>query len=391
MSGSQATLTVPSPPTTAEVAADIGAWIGGQTGVITDFNVGSQVRTESEATGSVVEMQSVIAQAQAFEAMVKGAWAAFNVIPQLALQSVGTVTFTTGLGANPPSAPSPIVIGAGTVVQTVGGIQFETTATVTIPTGSTSIAASVEAVVAGAGGNVAGGAITQIASGLSYPLQVTNSLPTTGGEDAETPAETMARFTAIVAAVGLATPVAVANGAMGASVSGTSETVKFATCYEPWIDQAAQGVVNPTPGFDLYVDNGSGSASSNLLAAVSTVLSGNQATGKLGFRPAGVPYNVFAVSPVPCTVVVVGNAVDIGLDAQLDTLASTAVNGYFSTLPFGQAAESSQLIAAVANQVAGSVNTLDVQLLNVSGVVVNSIQPLGFQRVILNTLSVTFS
>src|SRR5690348_15731384 len=129
------TLTVPSPPTTAEVAADIGAWIAGQTGVITDFNIGSQIRTESEATGSVVEMQGVIAQAQAFQAMVYGAWAAFNVFPQQALQSVGTVTFTTGIGANPPPAPSPIVIGSGTVVQTVGGIQFQTIATVTIPTG----------------------------------------------------------------------------------------------------------------------------------------------------------------------------------------------------------------------------------------------------------------
>jgi len=246
-------------------------------------------------------------------------------------------------------------------------------------------------VVTGISGNVAGGAISQIASGLSYPLQVTNSLPTTGGADAETPAQTMARFTAVVASIGLATPVAVANGVIGTTVSGTSETVKFATCFEPWVLQAAQGVENPTPGFDVYVDNGSGAASSNLLTAVSDTLSGNQALGQTGFRPAGVPYEVLAVVPVPCSVVVSGTAVDPALDPSLSTLTITAIDSYFSTLLFGQPAEFSQINAAVANQVAGSVTTLNVQLLNVSGVSVDTIQPSGFQRVIPSNVIATFA
>lgn len=391
MASNPATLTVPSPPTAAEVAADLAAWIGGQSGVLTDLNTGSQVRTEAEAVGSVVEMQTVISQAQAFQAMVYAAWAAFNVFPYAALQSIGTVTFSTGTGASPPAAPYAINVPVGTIVQTVGGIQFQTTAAATIVAGGTSVNAPVEAVVAGAGGNVAASAIAQIASSLAYPLQVTNTAPTTGGADAETPAQTMARFTAVVASIGLATPVAVANGVIGVSVSGTAEKVEFATVYEPWIDELAKGQQNPSAGFDVYVDNGSGAASSNLLSAVSAALSGNAALGEAGFRPAGVPYNVYAVQPVFCSVSVSGTALDSSYDSTLDTAVSVAVNQYFNALAFGQTAQITQLIAAVANQTFGNVLTLDVTMLNASGVAVQYIAPTGTQRVILQNLSVDFT
>lgn len=394
MSGSStaATITVPTPPVTAEVAADMAAWIGGQSGVLTDFNYGSQVRTEAEAVGSVVEMQAAIAQAQAFQAMVYAAWSAFNVFPLLAQSATGPVTFSTGSGANPPLAPSPITIPAGTTVQTVGGIQYTTATTVVIPTGGTAVSGVVDAVVAGSAGNVAAGAITQIASDLTWPLQVINNAPITGGTDAETPAQTMARFTTVVNSIGRGTPVAVANSCVGVSVSGTGETVLYATCYEPWVTEVAEGQTeNLTVGFDVYVDNGSGTASSNLLAAVATNLNGSFALGEDGYRPAGVPYNVYAVQPLYCLVVVSGTAIDSSLDASLASLTTTAVNQYFSSLGFGIAAEYPQLVASIANQVAGNVSSLGIQLLNVSGVSVNTIQPLGYQRVIVQNLQVDYN
>lgn len=391
MSATLATITVAAPPTTEEVAADIVVWIGGQSGVLTDLNNGSQIRTDSEAIGSVTEMQGVIAQAEAFQAMVYAAFAAFNIFPLLARPSIGTVTFITGSAANPPVATSPILIPALTIVQTLGGIQYQTTANAVIPTGATSVTAPIQAVVAGAGGNAVASSITQIASALSNPLQVFNTAPTTGGEDAETPSQTMARFTAKVASIGLSTPVAIANGVIGVVVSGTAEEVEFATVFEPWIQQVQQGVANPTPGFDVFVDNGSGSASSNLLTAVSSALSGNAALGQDGFRPAGVPFSVLPVSPLFAIVVVSGTATEPALDASVVSLATSAAQGYFSGLAFGQIAELSQLTAAIANQVAGNVTSLGIQLLNVSGVAVNALQPLGFQRVIVQNLSVNFN
>jgi uncharacterized phage protein gp47/JayE len=392
MSGSQtATLTVASPPTTAEVTVEALTWIAAQSGVLTDFNPGSQVRTDAEAVGSVIEMQSVIGQAEAFQAMVYSAWAAFNVMPLAATSSIGSVSFLTGTGANPPVAPLDITIPSGTVVQTVGGTQFQTLTNTTLPKGSTSVTAVVSAVVAGTAGNVPAGAISQIASALPYPLQVTNAAPTVGGTLAETPAQTMTRFAAVVGSIGLATPVAIANGCIGVSVAGSSEAVQYATVYEPWITQADAGLTTLTPGFQVFVDNGSGSASSNLLLAVQAVLDGNQATGQEGFRPAGVPYSVHAVDPLYCNVVVSGQALYPGLDASLNATTTTAVGNYFSSLAFGQPAEATQLTAAVANAVAGNINTLSVILSNVSGVSVSQIVPTGTQRAILKQLVAAFS
>lgn len=393
MSGttSPSTLTVASPPATASVAADIIAWIGGQSGVLADFNPGSQVRTDSEAIGSVVEIQSVIAQAQAFQAIVYAAWEAFNIIPFAPTAATVPVVITTGVGANPPLAPSPILIPAGTVVQTVGGIQFETSADATIPTGATSVTVVVNAVVPGLNGNVSAGAIVQIATALSYPLQVSNAVPATGGADAESPAQTMARFTALVASIGLATPVAIANGAIGITAPNSSEKVEYATVYEPWIEQAMAGVKNPAAGFTVYVDNGSGAASPGLLAAVSTALSGNFATGAEGFRPAGVPYSVLPVVPVFCSVQIFGKAIYAGLDATLNANASTATNQYFESLFFGETADITQLIAAVANVVAGNVTTLSVTLLDATGASQQQITANGMQRVVIQNLTVAFS
>ena len=75
MSGSttsttSSTITVAAPPTTEEVAADFLTWIGAQNPILTDVNPGSQVRTMGEAIGSVVDMESVTAQAMALQALV---------------------------------------------------------------------------------------------------------------------------------------------------------------------------------------------------------------------------------------------------------------------------------------------------------------------------------
>lgn len=392
MSGSNtATLTVASPPTTAEVAVDEMTWIAAQSGVLTDFNPGSQVRTDAEAAGSVVEMQSVIGQAEAFQAMVYAAWAAFNVIPLPAFSSIGSVMFVTGTGQNPPQAPLPILIPANTVVQTVGGVQFATVENVTLPQGGTFVMAIVSAVVAGSTGNVPAGAITQIASALSYPLQVLNTAAISGGADEETPAQTMARFTAVIGSIGLATPVAIANACIGVAVSGTSETVRYATVFEPWVEAAEAGETNLVAGFEVYVDNGSGSASSALLDAVKAKLDGDFAAGQDGYRPAGVPYSVNAVIPLPCNAVVSGTAVIAGLEASLNAGGLTAASDYFSSLQFGQPAESTQLTADVANSVAGNITTLSVVLLDVSGTVVTQITPNGKQRVIPQQIVVDFT
>jgi hypothetical protein len=383
------TITTAAPPTVAEATATMIAWMSAQSGVITDSNVGSQFRTNAEATASVVDMQGTITQAIAFQALVYSAMAAFNIFPLAAASATGTVTFSTGTGGSPPPSVANVTIPSGTVVSTVAGIQYATTSTVVLGIGLTSVSVTASSVLPGADSNTGAGTITQIITGLPYPLFVTNPYPLTNGTDTEPPAQTLGRFTAAVAAIGLSTPVALANACIGVTVSGTGEEVLYSTCYEPWIAMGLSG----SASFQMYVDNGSGAASNALLAAVTTVLNGSRlVTPNLnGYRPAGVPFGVFAVNPLGSSVVVSGTAILTSQDTALETAATTAITTYYEALQFGQVAELPQLTAAVANATAFSVTGLQVWLLDHLGNSQEFITPLAYQRIQLTTSLVNFN
>ena len=53
-------ITVPAPPLSPDVSAALLAFMSAQSGVLTDYNVGSQIRTLGEAIGSVVEIEEVV-------------------------------------------------------------------------------------------------------------------------------------------------------------------------------------------------------------------------------------------------------------------------------------------------------------------------------------------
>lgn len=386
------TITVAAPPTTEDAAADFLAWMGAQNGVVTDINPGSQVRTMAEAAGSVIDMQGVIVQALAFQALVYSAFAAFGVVPLPGLPATVPLTFSTGSGSLPPVAPVPIAVPAGTTVQTVGGTQFANLVDVVIPTGSTFVTTSAAATVVGAAGNVPAGSITQIVTSLAAPLVVNNAkAAAVGGTDAETPAQTLARFTAVVAAIGLGTPVAIPSGCIGITAPGILETVEFATCFEPWIAQLAGGALfnQLTAGFQIFIDDGSGVASPALIAAVTAYMNGNVATGAEGNRPAGVPFTVNAVVPVTANVTVSGTAIQPGAVPALEAAVLTAIQQYFR-LPFGTPAELQQIIAAVANVVAGNVSDLLIGMTDGGGNPQQIIPAQPIQRIILGTASVVF-
>jgi len=384
------TITVAAPPTTVEVATQVMSWQTGQSGVITDYNVGSQIRTLSEAIGSVEELSGVAAQALAFQALVYSAYSAFGITPLDAAFASGAITFSTGTGSNPPPAAQSIAIPAGTLVQTIGGTQFQTTQSVVLLQNSTSISAPITATVAGLNGNVSANTITQIVTGLPYALYCNNSAPTTGGQTQESATNTLARFTAAVAATGLSTPVAVANACIGVIVSGTGETVAYSTCYEPWITQVLNDQT-PIPGFQIYVDNGSGTASSDLLSQVQATLNGILGTTTLGYRPAGVPYTVSGVTPLYSSVVVSGQSVNGSIISTLTNSAIAAIQRQYAALQFSQTLEQSDLIVDIANSVAPNINSLEVYLINASGIAVSGIAAAYNERNILQSYTVNFT
>ena len=377
-------ITAASPSSLAEVAAQVLAYMTAQTGVQSDANVGSQIRTLSEAVGQVAEEEGVIAQALAFQAVVYGCMSVFGITPYAAQSAVGVVTFAVSSG----TATQNVLIPVGTVVQTAGGTQFQTTSAVTLSSGSASVNATVSAIIAGSAGNVAAGAVTTIVSGLTYPLYVSNAAAITGGSNAESPSTTLSRFTAKVLSIGLASPVAIANACVGVQPSGSTETVYYATVYEPWVYQS---VGSQVAGFTVYIDNGSGTASSALISAVTTVLNGNYLTGALGFRDAGVPYSVAAVTPIYYSVTVTGTLSDSTQDAAAQLAVTAALQAYSLTLNFGTTVQLSQITAQVGDILANLATSFTVTLLNSSSASVTSIAIPVTQRAVLSSTSVTLS
>ncbi|MDD1695084.1 MAG: baseplate J/gp47 family protein [Methanoregula sp.] len=98
-----------------------------------------------------------------------------------ATQATGSVIFSRST-----TATYDITIPAGTIVQTATGIQFETTAAVTLAAGQTSVSAAIEAVDPGASGNAAAYKITSIPTTISGIESVSNPSAAVDGSDTET-------------------------------------------------------------------------------------------------------------------------------------------------------------------------------------------------------------
>lgn len=374
--------TVPSYPTTLDVATAILALMGAQSGVMTDYNIGSIIRTLSESLGAPIELQGIAEQTQAYQAMIYGAMAAFSIYPCGAVAATGTVTFTS-----PGPATQAVSISAGTLVQTNGGVQFSVMNGVALASGTTYVNAAVMAVSGGTAGNVPASGITMILTGLGYPLTVTNGAPTAGGANAETLSQTLSRFSAAVATPGLASPVAVANGPIG--VAYGAESVKFANCYEPWI--ASSGVSGM--GFTVYIDDGTGTASAGLISAVQTAMTGS-ATGSAGFRPAGVPYSVMAATPIYAAVTVSGSVLPQYTSASgtITNSVSGSLASYAQSLAFEQNLYQGNLSAVVGNAGEGQLGSFNVTLSMASGASgISSITGSYSGRIIISDLYVYIS
>jgi hypothetical protein len=387
-------ITVAAPPSTAAAASQILATMAALSGVLTDYNPGSQARTMSEATGSVVEEQGIWAQAQAVQALVYSALSLFNISQGSSTYSVGTVTFSTSNGGSPPPSSINVPIPVGTIVQTNGGVQFATTTAATLVAGASSINVSVQAVQPGLASNVPIGAIVQIVSGLTAPLFVNNAAPTAGGANIPPLSDALAQFSAEISSIGLSTPVAIANAAIG--VAFNAETVQYSTVFEPWI-AAGSGAGSGTAGWNLIIDNGTGTASSGLINNVNlkllggTVSGASNASGAFGYRDAGVPYNIYAVTGTYALVSISGTLFNYNNSGTVSGAIAAAVSGYF-TLPFGANAERSFIDAAVANSVAGQLSSLSVQLAQSGiGTPVDLITVSPSGRILLRSLSISLA
>jgi uncharacterized phage protein gp47/JayE len=264
--------------------------IQGVASPLLDFSVGSILRSIAEGNaGVLLWLQGLIIQvlsttrAATSSGSDLDSWVADYTVTRLAaIPATGQVTFSRNVSA------IQAVIPVGTLVQTA---DFSQHFTVTLDTTNSAYSASlggyglaagvvsltvpVQAVIAGAAGNVVIGAISSMPMAIIGVDTVTNAAPLVNGADAESDAALRTRFSLYIASLAKATKTAI--GAAIASVQqGLSYTVTEAVNYA---GQAQAG------SFYVVVDDGSGNPPKSLLTAVATAID--------AIRPVGTSWAVF--------------------------------------------------------------------------------------------------
>lgn len=282
-----------------QLVASMLNWIASVQNKVTDFNVGSVVRTLVESIGMEFE-EFYYRMVDAMEREIpNSAYEAFGFPLLAATKATGMVTF----GRSSP-ADQDYLIPSGTLVSTTDGIFYQTIAAVTLTTGLTTVQVGVIASQAGANGNVTANAIVVMNGALLGIETVTNALTLTGGTDQETEDARANRFRTFIDALPRTTIGGLVGGALTATVvdaGGTiTERVRDAKTVEPYLTgDGPRGVVT------LYIDNGSGAASSALIAATQTVIDGTPHGVEpvvAGYRAAGITVNVVGVTAVPIAI-----------------------------------------------------------------------------------------
>lgn len=282
-----------------QIVASMLNWVASVQSKVTDFNIGSVLRTLLESIAMEIEELYYRMVSALEQEIPNSAYEAFGFPRLLATPATGLVTFGRSTVAD-----QDYLIPVGTLVSTLSGVTFQTVAAVTLPTGLTAIQASVLAVQPGSAGNVASNSIV-ILNGATLGIEtVTNPLATTGGTDQETDDARSNRFRLFIDALPRTTVGGLEGGALTAVVvdgNGVEkERVRQAKTVEPYLTgDGPRGVV------DLYIDNGSGVASSALIAATQSVIDGSAPGVEplvVGYRAAGVIVNVLSVTAVPVAI-----------------------------------------------------------------------------------------
>ncbi len=336
------------------------AAVQGSAAQLLDLTVGSTLRAVLEANASLaLWLQWLIVQ------VLQMTRAATSVGPDLdtwvgdfsltrlpAVAAAGQVTLARFVATAAAS------VAPGVAVRTGDGLQtFTITADPTNPAwqaasstyvlaaGVAAITVPVQAVTAGAAGDVQPGAISLIAAAVPGVDTVTNAAPLAGGVDAESDAALRARFQTFLATLSRATPLAI-----GSAVQATRQGLTW-TLVE---NVATDGSSRPG-GFIVTVDDGTGQPSAATLQAAAAAI---EAT-----RPVGTTY---AVRPPAIVSVSVELAVIVGAAASHATVAANvaqALTTYVDGLAVGAALSYSRLVQVAYNA--------DPNVTNVLGVLVN--------------------
>lgn len=272
---------------------------------LTDFNVGSALRTMYEAASiQFEEFYWAMAQNTQY-AIENSVYEAFGFSQRVSLASTGTVTvtFNTALA-------SEIAFPQGTVFCTSGDygyIYFESTDDVFAEIGTIQIDIPVQCKELGTIGNIPEGAITTIVTSNPSISSVTNTEAFTNGTNAETKAERKTRFQQYIRSLGRGTADALVYGTL--EVEGVTGAA---------VDDSYMGYVI------VYAHDSDGNLSDELRKAIKDNLE--------YYRAAGIEVEVLPIVKhqidVPVTVIVSDNVNTDTYAASITTLITNKLNAY---------------------------------------------------------------
>ncbi len=255
-----------------------------------------------------------------------------------AMKATGSVVFSRSTPAS-----SDILIPAGTRVATAdGSVVFKTTQPATLTAGNTSVSAPIEAIVAGASGNVAANTITKIIDPISGIESVNNPEPTSGGRDVESDAAFRLRIKTTIQSLGKGTLDAIV--AKVRSVEGV-KSVRIEE-NDTMNDYTGQGGL-PPKSFRVFVWGGDDSAVAQAIFDAKPV--GIQPYGSVSataYDLDGNPHTVYFERPTPVEIYVSAQVTTDGTDVTVQEIKD-AIKAYFDTLSLGDDVIYNKVVAAV--------------------------------------------
>jgi uncharacterized phage protein gp47/JayE len=323
-------------------------------GRLTDFNVGSVLRTMLEAPAIEIDE----AYQQAFnglkEAIPVATYTSFNFERQPAIAASGVVRLSWG--AVQPDVS--LVIPAGTILRTdVSVFSYALSddvvwAMFTFAGGVWYADVLAACTTAGSAGNIA---INSAFTVSGAPVGLQSVIATTAfgsGRDLESDDARKRRFVEYINSLARSTTDAMTFGAKSTvlrnALGVTIERVAFAVTIEPYLSNQAYAIGD----VEVYVHNGVGATSANLVAEVDKVLRGYTGADGVkvaGWKAAGTRLLVYAATEVAKGVTGTIKVAYGYLATDVLTRAQDAVREYILGLDIGASYQASEVIYRIKN------------------------------------------
>lgn len=300
---------------------------------VTDFNVGSVARTMVEAPA--VEIDELYQQMfnGITEAIPVATYNSFSFTRIAAIAASGRVTVTIA------QQDDDVLIAAGTIFTLVdGATSYQSLVDVTIAEGDTTATFRIAASQAGALGNIPANTVFTMTPSPNGFVSAINAASFANGEDEETDDQRKARFADYIATLQRGTLAAIIYGAKTTTrvTNGVIvEQIRAAALIEPYVADNTQ----PTGLVELYVHNGVGSTSGDIVAACQEIVDGyydEDGDPVPGWKAAGVVVEVVAADEVEVDFTA-AMTVAVGYDEdELADEAAGAIADYILNLDIGK-------------------------------------------------------